>query len=84
MKNILANISTTIASRIIKGVLTLLSAIFISRYFGPENKGIFVLVTTLPLLALNLGNLGLINANIFFTSKNENDSKNLFYNSCWL
>ncbi|MFA5230461.1 MAG: hypothetical protein WC422_03615 [Candidatus Paceibacterota bacterium] len=82
MKKILNNIGTTTISRIIRGGLTIVSAIFISRYFGPENKGIFVLVTTLPILALNLGNLGLTNANIFFASKDEHDSKSLFHNAC--
>jgi len=84
MKKILNNIGTTTISRIIRGGLTIVSAIFISRYFGPENKGIFVLVTTLPILALNLGNLGLTNANIFFASKDEHDSKSLFHNACWM
>ena len=84
MKKLWTNISAVMISKIIRIVLMLISAILVSRYFGPAGKGIFALIATLPILIVNLGNLGITNANIFLVSKEKQDERNIFYNSFWL
>lgn len=84
MNKMLLNFNAVMFGKITKVLLILTSTILISRYFGPEGKGIFVLMTTLPILTMNFGNLGMNNSNTYFVAKDINNTKILFYNSCWL
>jgi len=79
----LKNITLTFASRFSSAVFTALSTILIARAFGPVGKGIFTMVAFIPALALNIGHLGLGNANTYLISQDKDKTKNSFYNSFW-
>ena len=84
MPSFTKNIVITFSSRFLSAVFTLLSTIIIARGFGPIGKGIFTMVAFMPALALNMGHLGLGNANTYLISKDKTKSKNAFSNSFWL
>lgn len=77
------NIIITFFSRFSAAIFTFLSTILISRTFGPIGKGIFTMVVFFPILALNLGHLGLGNANTYLISQDQSKTRDSFYNSFW-
>jgi len=84
MSSFTKNIAITFSSRFFAAVFTFLSTIIIARAFGPIGKGIFTMVAFIPALALNIGHLGLGNANTYLISQDKTKSKNAFSNSFWL
>lgn len=76
-KNSIINIIFRICISISFGIILIL----ISRAFGSEGKGIFTLLYFIPLLAFNLGNLGITNANIYYITQNKTIINKILYNS---
>lgn len=44
-------------------------SVVVNRLIGPQNRGILELVSTIPVLLVNIGNLGLGNAALYFIGK---------------
>jgi O-antigen/teichoic acid export membrane protein len=65
MNKMLLNFNTVITGKIIRTILILLTTILVGRFLGPEGKGVFMLITILPTLAVTFGNIGLNNSNTF-------------------
>ncbi|MFC1912772.1 flippase [Chloroflexota bacterium] len=67
------DITKSIASVLVTNVLILLlgipTSIIIARVLGPHGKGIYTLVTLVPSLLLQLGNIGLASANTYFVGR---------------
>jgi O-antigen/teichoic acid export membrane protein len=84
MSSFTKNIAITFSSRFFAAVFTALSTIIITRAFGPTGKGILTMVAFIPALALQIGHLGLGNANTYLISKDKTKIKNAFSNSFWL
>lgn len=84
MNKMLLNFNTVITGKIIRTILILLTTILVGRFLGPEGKGVFMLITILPTLAVTFGNIGLNNSNTFWASKDKENIQKLFYSSFWL
>ena len=83
MSSFTKNIAITFSSRFFAAIFATLSTIIIARAFGPIGKGIFTMVAFFPSLALNLGHLGLGNANTYLIAQDKERTKKSFYNSFW-
>jgi O-antigen/teichoic acid export membrane protein len=83
MSSFTKNIAITFSSRFFAAIFAALSTIIIARAFGPIGKGIFTMVAFFPSLALNLGHLGLGNANTYLIAQDKERTKKSFYNSFW-
>ena len=57
-------------------ILGILSSVLISRWLGPEGRGIYTAVFLLPSLFSSMGLLGIGSANIYFVNQ-QPDSRNL-------
>ncbi|MGC8880915.1 MAG: lipopolysaccharide biosynthesis protein [Minisyncoccia bacterium] len=83
MSSFTKNIAITFSARFFAAIFTALATIIIARAFGPVGKGIFTMVAFFPTLALQLGNLGLGNANTYLIAQDKEKTKKSFYNSFW-
>jgi len=83
MSSFTKNIAITFSSRFFAAIFAALATIIIARAFGPVGKGIFTMVAFFPSLALNLGHLGLGNANTYLIAQDKERTKKSFYNSFW-
>ncbi len=81
MNRLLHNSILNIVCRILISISFAIIWILISRAFGPEGKGIFTLLYFIPLLAFNLGNFGIVNANVYYIAKDKSTLNKVLYNS---
>ena len=57
------------------------TSVLIARVLGPENLGVFSLVTTFPILVAGFANIGIPQANIYFIGKKRNALSDVSSNS---
>ena len=81
MNKLFRNSAINILFRILTALSLAVILVLISRAFGPEGKGIFAMLYFIPLLAFNLGHLGIGNANVYFISKDKSVSERALFNS---
>ena len=77
----LFDISSTFIVKVIVMVLGFISTIFLARLLGSEGMGEIALFTTISMLGMQFGNLGLHATNLLNASKNINNISWLFGNS---
>ncbi|MBI4022810.1 oligosaccharide flippase family protein [Candidatus Berkelbacteria bacterium] len=63
--------------------LGVLSSIIVARFLGPHDKGVLAAVTALAGIALQVGNLGLPNANTYFLAKDRSLLPKILGHSVW-
>jgi len=75
------NILTTLSARIATLALAVLSSIVLTRWLGPDGRGLFTLVLLLPGLTINLGLLGFDQANTVYAGLKPDKRPALFWHS---
>jgi O-antigen/teichoic acid export membrane protein len=81
MNKLFRNSIMLIVFRTLTALSLAIILILISRAFGPEGKGIFAMLYFIPLLAFNLGHLGIGTANTYFISKDKTNAEKILFNS---
>lgn len=76
-----SNILTTLAARIGTLGLALVSSIILTRWLGPDGRGVFTLVLLLPGLVTSLGMLGFDQANTVYAGLKPEKRSALFWHS---
>lgn len=61
--------ASVFATRMAQVFLALILSIVVNRIIGPQNRGVLELVSTIPVLFVNIANLGLGNAVLYFIGK---------------
>lgn len=61
--------SQTFIARIYVFILSFIMAMWVARALGPEGKGIYALLTLIPSLVMQLGNLGLGVSSVYYLGK---------------
>ena len=61
-----------------------LVSIFTAHYLGPNGRGDYFFVTTLALLLVQLGSLGMQSSNVYLVAKNEQILGYLVTNAAWV
>ena len=79
--NLTRNILTTLSARILLVGISLVSSMVLSRYLGPEGRGLFALVMLLPGLAGSLGLLGFEQANAVYAGLEPRSQRALVWQS---
>jgi len=62
-------------------LIALLLSVLINRAIGPQNRGMLELLTSLPVVLVSLGHLGIGNANLYFIGKGTHSRKKIIDNS---
>lgn len=62
-------------------IIALLLSILVTRAIGPQNRGVLELLSTLPVVFVSLGHLGIGNANLYFIGKGLYSRKKVVENS---
>lgn len=62
-------------------VIALLLSILVTRAMGPQNRGMLELLSSLPVVLVSLGHLGIGNANLYFIGKGLYTRKKIIDNS---
>jgi len=75
------NIAITFTTKIVTIILSLIVAIIIARFLGPEKQGIYSLTILLPALLLTFTNFGINQATVYYVCKNKYDTKEVFGNN---
>lgn len=81
MNKLFKNSVLNIIFRLLTALSLAVILVLISRTFGTEGKGIFAMLYFIPLLAFNLGHLGIGNANVYIISKDPSLAKKALFNS---
>lgn len=68
-------------TRVVQLFLALLLSVLVNRVIGPENRGVLELLSTIPVLMVNIGNLGIGNAALYFLGKKTYDSEEVISTS---
>ncbi len=63
--------TVTITSNLINLLVGMVSSIILARCLGPEGRGIYALAMLLPSLIINLGNLGIGPATVYYVARRE-------------
>ena len=79
----IVDILFTFGARIMKALTIFVLMVLVSRYFGPEGKGIITMALFLPDFLYFMLHMGLGNASIFFISSKKTEEKTAFNNSFW-
>jgi len=75
------NILTTLSARVATLGLAVVSSIVLTRWLGPDGRGLFTLVLLLPGLTMNLGLLGFDQANTVYAGLKPDKRPALFWHS---
>lgn len=75
------NTLSVFGARVLLILVSIISSIIVTRILGPLNRGIFELLNLLPLILVSFGNLGIGNANLYFTGKKTYTLDNILSNS---
>ena len=81
MNKLFKNSVINITFRLLTALSLAVILVLVSRAFGTEGKGIFAMLYFIPLLAFNLGHLGIGNANVYIISKDVSSAKKSLSNS---
>lgn len=65
------NILGVLGTRLLMIMLSMIGGIIVARMLGPGNRGMLEILSTLPMLVVSFGNLGIGNANLYFIAKNK-------------
>ena len=63
------NSLSVFGTRIILIFISIVSSVIVARILGPSNRGAMEILLLVPSLLVNFGNLGIGNANLYFTAK---------------
>jgi len=61
--------------------VSLILSVIVNRMIGPQNRGVLELLSTIPVLLVNIGNLGLGNASLYFLGKRVYPERDIIANS---
>jgi O-antigen/teichoic acid export membrane protein len=75
------NVLETYATRLVLIGIALLTTIVIARLLGPEGRGLYAVAAALGALGVQLGNLGLHTANVYFAARDPETLPSLTGNS---
>ncbi|MCX5714236.1 MAG: oligosaccharide flippase family protein [Candidatus Omnitrophica bacterium] len=78
------DISTTLATRVVLGIMGLFLSVLTARLLGPDGRGMYAVAVTLSALGVQFSNLGLHSANTYFVAGDRRLLGNLFANSLGL
>ena len=73
-----------LSARIFVIILTIGTGIIITRYLGPEGKGMLVIISSIPHLLVAFGNLGIGNANLYYLGQKKYSIEKIVSNSLTL
>jgi O-antigen/teichoic acid export membrane protein len=73
--------SITVSSQIVTFAASLLISILLARMLGPENRGIYAILTLIPIIVVGLSSFGLDIANAYFTANKRFEVKDIVGNS---
>lgn len=78
---IVKNVAATYFTQIVRLILSLGLTVLVARWLGPEGRGVYALTSTLALLGMQFGNLGLPTAATFHIAKNPKLLQQMIGNS---
>ncbi|WP_026840903.1 oligosaccharide flippase family protein [Citrifermentans bremense] len=73
--------ASVFATKIGQIAIALVLSILINRAIGPQNRGLLELLSSLPVVLVSLGHLGIGNANLYFIGKGIYSRKKVIDNS---
>lgn len=82
--NFASKVIETFGVRIFLIVLGLFITVIVARILGPEGRGIFAVATSITMIGVQFGNLGLHAANTFYVAKDESILSTILGNSLFL
>lgn len=68
-------------TRVLMFVLGMFGSIIVTRMLGPANRGMLEILNTVPFLLVNVGSLGIGNANLYFVGKKKYPLEDIIGNS---
>jgi O-antigen/teichoic acid export membrane protein len=69
LAHLIKNSLSVFGTRVILILISIVGSIIVARILGPANRGVMEILLLVPLLLVNFGNLGIGNANLYFTAK---------------
>lgn len=60
---------SVLGTRVLMIILSMVGGILVARMLGPTNRGLLEILSTVPVLLVSFGHLGIGNANLYFLAK---------------
>ncbi len=81
--SLFADAGRVLGGQVAMNVIGLASTVITARYLGPHDRGLFQLLTLLPMTLGNFAKLGLPQANVYFIRRRGASASDVISNSLW-